>query len=126
MNFKIFATTAVIITSLFISSPNATAADVSVHIHGQVLPSIYGQVEIAEPDERYERVSRYDVNSPSVIYIEVPKQHRRHWRKHCHSYRACHQRVYFVEPRAVEYREYRRVRQHDHRHHHGHGRRDHH
>lgn len=130
MNFKFLASAIFSVTlklgiglgvSLGLSS-TAYAADVSVQIHGQILPGIYGQVQIVEPVERYERAGRYYVESVPVVYIEVPHSHRRNWRKHCHSYRACQQRVYFVDPRPVEYREYRREHRHHHGRHHGHGR----
>lgn len=134
MNFKFLASTIFSVTlqlgivlgvSLGLSS-TANAADVSVQIHGQILPGIYGQVQIAEPVERYGPADRYYVESAPVVYIEVPHSHRRNWRKHCHSYRACQHRVYFVDPRPIEYREYRQDHHHHHDRHHGHGRRDHH
>ncbi len=114
MNFKIFSATAAVITLLFTGVPVAKAAEISVQIHGQVLPGVYGQIGFAEPVERYRGESRYYVEEPQVVYVEVPHKHRRHWQKHCRSYRACHQRVYFVEPRVVEYREHRHYRERDH------------
>ncbi len=117
MNFKFLVTTVFTVTLGLGVNSTAAAADVSVQIHGQILPGVYGQVEFAEPVDRYERSGRYYVESAPVVYLEVPHSHRRHWRKHCHSYRACQQRVYFVDPRPVEYREYHRDR---HGHHHGH------
>lgn len=33
------------------------------------------------------------------IYLRVPPGHAKHWRKHCHEYDACGERVLFVEER---------------------------
>jgi len=30
------------------------------------------------------------------IYLHVPRSHARHWRRHCHEYNACGERVFFV------------------------------
>lgn len=32
-----------------------------------------------------------------VIYLNVPNDHRRNWKKHCHRYDACHRPVYFLQ-----------------------------
>lgn len=120
MNFKFLATTAVLL-GLFFTSKHSVAADVSIQLLGQVLPGVYGQVVFSEPVERYSRTHRYYDEPVQVVYIEVPHQHRRHWHKHCRSYRACQQKVYFVEPRVVEHRHYRaEKRRGRERHHHHH------
>jgi len=31
------------------------------------------------------------------IYLRVPPEHAKNWRKHCQKYNACEQRVYFIE-----------------------------
>lgn len=110
---------------LLLSLP-ANAVDVSVQLHGQVLPGVYGHVQITEPVTRYVTTERYEVVEPvQVVYLQVPHKHRRHWHKHCRHYGACHQRVYFVEPRTVvEYRGHggkkhrHHVREHRHEHRH--------
>ena len=58
-------------------------------------PVIYGQPILVE---------RVPVSRPPV-YLRVPPGHAKHWRKHCHEYRACGERVYFVQDRWYE-REY--------------------
>ena len=80
------------------------AADVAVSISvGQ--PGFYGQIDVGDyPPPRVlyrrpimvERVERVEV-LPSPIYLRVPPGHARNWRKHCHQYNACGERVYFVQ-----------------------------
>jgi hypothetical protein len=41
-------------------------------------------------------VERVMVDRPP-IYLRVPPGHARNWRKHCHQYNACGERVYFVQ-----------------------------
>ena len=69
------------------------------------------------------------VESPP-IYLRVPPGHAKNWRKHCHKYNACGERVYFVQERwyndhfAAERRERHERdenREGDHDHGHGHG-----
>jgi hypothetical protein len=31
------------------------------------------------------------------VYLRVPPEHAKNWRKHCQKYNACDQRVYFIE-----------------------------
>jgi len=78
----------------------AFAADVGVSISvGQ--PGFYGQIDIGgypPPRLIYREprvIQRIAVNRPPV-YLHVPPGHARNWRKHCHEYNACGERVYFV------------------------------
>ena len=78
----------------------AFAADVGVSISvGQ--PGFYGQIDIGgypPPRLIYREprvIERIAVNRPPV-YLHVPPGHARNWRKHCHEYNACGERVYFV------------------------------
>lgn len=66
-------------------------------------PGFYGRIEIGNfprPPLIYERpvvierVPLTIVREP--IYLHVPPGHAKNWRKHCHKYNACGQRVYFV------------------------------
>lgn len=90
-------------------SAPAPATDVGVSISiGQ--PGFYGRLDIggypppalvfAEPI-LVERVSVYR----APVYLHVPPGHAKHWSKHCHEYRACGERVYFVRDEWYE-REY--------------------
>lgn len=78
----------------------AFAADVAVSLSvGQ--PGFYGQLDIGDypqPQVIYRRpilIERVEVERPPV-YLRVPPGHAKNWRKHCGSYNACGERVYFV------------------------------
>jgi hypothetical protein len=83
----------------------ALAADVGVSVSvGQ--PGFYGRINIGDypypqPQVIYRQpvvVERtYIAREP--IYMRVPPGHARNWRKHCHRYGACGERVYFVNDR---------------------------
>lgn len=81
-------------------SPPALATDVGVSVSiGQ--PGFYGQIDIGgfpRPALLYPQpilIERVPVVRPP-LYLRVPPGHAKHWRKHCHEYRACGERVYFV------------------------------
>ena len=66
-------------------------------------PGFYGRIEIGNfprPPLIYERpvvIERVPVTIVrEPIYLNVPPGHAKNWRKHCHKYNACGQRVYFV------------------------------
>lgn len=91
------------------SSAYADDFDISIGVGGEVLPGVYGRVNIT--NERYpalvyaqpliiQRAPRYY----SPIYLHVPPGHMRKWDKHCNRYGACARPVYFV--RSPEYRGY--------------------
>jgi len=80
---------------------SAHAADVGVSISiGQ--PGFYGQIDIGgypPPRIIYREprvIQRVSVNRPP-IYLNVPPGHAKNWRKHCGTYNACGERVYFVQ-----------------------------
>ena len=84
----------------------AFAADVGVSISiGE--PGFYGRIDIGgypPPEVIYPQpiiVDRVPVNRPP-IYLRVPPGHAKHWRKHCHEYGACGERVYFVQDEWYE------------------------
>ena len=116
--------------------PSAFAGDLGVNVilSGEVIPGVYGQVEIGNsprPVVVYEQPrvivvdKRYVRSEP--VYLHVPPGHAKHWSKHCHTYHACERRVYFVKSREYEL-EYQHEHQHDdHKHskkHKGHGKKD--
>lgn len=80
----------------------AIAADVGVSISvGQ--PGFYGRIDIGDYPYPYPRVIysqprivEHVVITHEPIYMRVPPGHRNNWRKHCHRYNACGERVYFV------------------------------
>lgn len=77
------------------------AADVGVSLSiGQ--PGFYGQIDIGDyprPQLIYRQpvmIERGPATGPPV-YLHVPPGHAKQWRKHCGSYNACGERVYFVQ-----------------------------
>jgi hypothetical protein len=115
---------------LGLASLAAQAADVGVSI-GFSQPGVYGRVDIGRyphpvliaPQPVY--VGRPAYREP--VYLWVPPDHRRYWKRHCSRYGACGAPVYFVEDgwyrRNVVVHHHRdRHHHHDHRGH-GHGHR---
>ena len=77
------------------------AADVGVSVSiGQ--PGFYGRIDIGDypqPQVIYRRpvmIERVALEQPP-IYLRVPPGHAKNWRKHCHKYNACGERVFFVQ-----------------------------
>lgn len=122
---KHFLIAAAVVSATFITP--ALAADVGVSVSiGQ--PGFYGRIDIGDypyPQPRViysqpriiERV--YVEREP--IYLRVPPGHAKNWRKHCHQYSACGERVYFVQDNwyqreyAPRYQEHHRDRHDDRR-----------
>lgn len=93
----------ILAASLLALSSTALASDVAMSLSvGQ--PGFYGRIDIGDypqPQLVYrqpvlvERPVRYVEAAP--IYLRVPPGHRRDWSRHCGYYRACGQRVLFVQ-----------------------------
>lgn len=98
---------AVIAAAAFIAS--ALAADVGVSVTvGQ--PGFYGRIDIGDymqPRLIYAQpvIIQRGVVIGEPIYLRVPPGHAKHWKKHCHEYGACSERVYFIQDDWYE-REY--------------------
>jgi len=125
-----------LVAALIVSTSPVLSADLGVSVSiGQ--PGFYGRIDIGgypPPQLIYPQpiiIERVPVMRPP-IYLNVPPGHAKHWSKNCHKYRACGERVYFVQNnwynreyvpyyqgqqryRREEYREdYRRDYRHDH------------
>jgi hypothetical protein len=95
---------------------------VSATISGQVVPGVYGQVQIGGGPPPPVVYAQPVVAQPVVvaepvpvqpIYLHVPPGHAKHWKEHCHEYNACNRPVYFV--RSAEYEPgYRPEKHHGH------------
>ena len=89
---------------LFVAVVNALAAPALAGVSVQVGErGFYGRIEIGNfprPPVVYERpiiIERVPVTIVrEPIYLHVPPGHAKNWRRHCHKYNACGQRVYFV------------------------------
>jgi hypothetical protein len=102
---------ALLALSLGAIAPLANAGDVSVGvtITGEILPGVYGQVDLSNrppPPLVYAAPVVIERPPPRVvmqpIYLHVPPGHAKNWRKHCHEYHACNRPVYFVKSAEYE------------------------
>lgn len=113
---------------------NTQAADVGVSVNiGE--PGFYGRLDIGnfpQPQVIYSQpmvIERVPMDRPP-IYLRVPPGYAKHWRRHCHEYNACGERVYFVNDNwyqreyAPRYREQYRDRRDDRHYDRGDDRRD--
>ncbi len=106
--------------TVFTMAP-AFGADVGVSIS---VPGIYGRVDIGGGDygqpQVYNTQPVYIQRGPQEappIYLHVPVQQQRNWRRYCRQYGACGQPVYFVQDnwyRNVYTPRYREVHRHRH------------
>ena len=91
---------AAIVVAASMSAP-AFAADVGVSVSvGQ--PGFYGRLDIGgypPPQVIYSqpRVIERVYVEREPVYMRVPPGHAKNWRKYCHRYNACGERVYFVQ-----------------------------
>ena len=98
--------------------PQTQAKDVSISVQGQIQPGVYGHIQVGQPAVRvyhqpvyqqpvyHQPVYVHHDYAPQTVYVQTvlvqaPRKHRKHWKKYCHHYGACQQRVQFVE---VDYR----------------------
>lgn len=121
MKYFLIAATSAAIT---LSTPSF-AGDVGVSVSiGQ--PGFYGRIDIGgypPPALIYTQpriIQAVPMGRPP-LYLHVPPGHAKNWRKHCHTYHACGERVYFVrdswyrQEYAPRYQE-RHGGRHDHNH----------
>lgn len=103
------------------SGASVSSADVGLSVDvGE--PGFYGRISIGDyprPEVIYSRpiyFEREAIERPPV-YLHVPPGYERHWRSHCHEFRACGERVYFVRDDWYEHEYAPRYRERHHRHH---------
>ena len=113
----------VLVAILIVSIDVSRAGDLDIHVilSGQVAPGVYGQVQLGNsspPPVVYAQpmIIEPQASPPPPVYLHVPPEHAKNWRKHCHEYHACNRPVYFV--RSAEYAPGydHREREHDHDH----------
>ena len=87
--------------TLAVAAAPVLAADVGVSINiGQ--PGFYGRIDIGgypQPQLIYRQpimIERVAIDRPP-IYLHVPPGHAKHWKRYCHEYNACGERVFFVQ-----------------------------
>lgn len=101
-----------------IGASHADALNVRIMLSGQVVPGVYGQVNIgneAPPPVVYAQpiVIEPQYAPPPPIYLHVPPGHAKNWRKHCHEYNACNRPVYFVRSQEYDPEYQRHYRDHE-------------
>jgi hypothetical protein len=90
-----------------VSAVHAADVRVGVTISGEVVPGVYGRVQIGDvpPPLVYAQpvvvVHEAHRRPLEPIYLHVPPGHARQWSKFCGRYNACSRPVYFV--RSAEY-----------------------
>jgi len=102
--FRILSASFAVLTGLALAPMQAQAVNISVGVGGEVLPGVYGSVNIdngrypalvySEPLIVY-RQSR--ILEP--VYLHVPPGHLKKWGRYCDRYGACSRPVYFVKSR---------------------------
>ncbi|MBK1713952.1 hypothetical protein [Rubrivivax gelatinosus] len=96
------ATLAALALALAGGAAHATSVGVSVEISQ---PGVYGRVDIGrypQPQLIVQQpvlIGRPVAVAPQPVYMWVPVEHRRNWRRYCRDYRACGVPVYFVDHR---------------------------
>ncbi len=90
-----------------IGASHAGGVDLRIMLSGEVVPGVYGQVNIGNqgpPPVVYAQpmVIEPQYAPPPPIYLHVPPGHAKDWRNHCHEYNACNRPVYFVRSREYD------------------------
>ncbi len=108
---KVFRNVAIATIAIVTAAPLASAADqdAGVVITGAVTPGVYGRVDIANkalPALVYEQamfVERPDTaGRVEPLYLHVPPEHAKNWKKYCNQYQACDRPVFFVKSAEYE------------------------
>lgn len=102
--FRIFSASCALFMGMALVPGQASAVNVSIGVGGEVLPGVYGSVNI--DNGRYPALVYSEpliVTRPSRIlapvYLHVPPGHLRKWGRYCGDYGACSRPVYFVKSR---------------------------
>ncbi len=102
--FRIFSASFAVLTGLALAPMQAQAVNISIGVGGEVLPGVYGSVNI--DNGRYPTLVYAEpliVTRPSRIlspvYLHVPPGHLKKWGRYCGRYDACSRPVYFVKSR---------------------------
>jgi hypothetical protein len=101
MNVRLLMITAAVLSA---ASARATDVGVSVSVGDS---GFYGRIDVGTQPKPPPVVYRTPVViEPAVVaverppvYLRVPPGHAKHWKKHCHEYNACGERVFFVQER---------------------------
>ena len=82
---------------------------INFSVGGEISPGVYGQVQFGNgppPPVVYAQPTVVTPPPPNVVvqplYLHVPPEHARHWKRYCHRYNACGRPVYFVKSAEYE------------------------
>ena len=102
--FRVFSASVAVVAGLVMAPMQAQAVNVSIGVGGEVLPGVYGSVNI--DNGRYPSLVYAEpliVTRPSrvysPVYLHVPPGHLKKWAKYCDRYNACSRPVYFARSR---------------------------
>lgn len=112
MHTSRFRWVSLVVAALGTAAPFAHAGDIDigVSITGEIVPGVYGRVDLTNrptpPPVVYAQPVLVEqapgAESAPPIYLHVPPGHAKNWRKYCHQYHACNQRVLFVKSAEYE------------------------
>lgn len=123
MSFNRFSLRGLAVLALLLGAAAAQAqAYISSTISGQLAPGVYGRVDIGNappPALMYAQpmlglAGARPMPHAQPVYLWVPPDHSRNWRRYCGRYNACGQQVYFLRNAPPHWRESRRERDHHH------------
>jgi hypothetical protein len=102
--FKRLAASGLALLGLAVLPGAVHAVNVSIGVGGEVLPGVYGTVNIDNgryPVLVYDEplIVRRQARIASPVYLHVPPGHLKKWGKYCDRYGACARPVYFVKSR---------------------------
>jgi hypothetical protein len=87
----------------------ADGIDTRAASNSQATPGVYGRVDVVSkqnPPLVYEQamfIERPDTaGRVEPLYLHVPPEHAKNWKKYCAQYQACKQPVYFVKSAEYE------------------------
>jgi hypothetical protein len=87
----------------------ADSMDTRTASNAQATPGVYGRVEVTgkqNPPLVYEQAMFIEAPATAgrvePVYLHVPPEHAKNWKKHCAQYQACRQPVYFVKSAEYE------------------------
>jgi hypothetical protein len=110
MTMNVFRSVAVATFVMAAAAPLALAADKPAGgtITGDVTPGVYGRLETVKPNLPLVYEQPMFIEPPETggkvepLYVHVPKEHAKNWKKYCGKYDACARPVYFVKSAEYE------------------------
>jgi hypothetical protein len=107
---NVFRNVAIATIAIVTAAPLAGAADMDASaVLSDITPGVYGRLDTAKkpnPPLVYEQpmfVERPDTaGRVEPLYMHVPPEHAKNWKKYCDKYQACARPVYFVKSAEYE------------------------